>query len=159
MNTGNEFAHRFTFIKIKVAWFAIAIYSMPRYFYQLKNQINNSSLISICISMRAEICWRDTNTKSYASLIAQMFILGRGWSDAQISGIEMDGKNFDEILPLVEEAKRTGQWLVLAGHEMGNSGVQTTRLAMLKQLIEYVQDPANRIWIAPAGTVAGQLGK
>ena len=73
---------------------------------------------------------------------------------AQVSGIEMDGKNFDEILPLIEEVRTTGQWLILAGHEMGDSGVQTTRLKMLKQLIEYVQDPANGIWIAPVGAVA-----
>src|SRR6476620_6722205 len=108
---------------------------------------------------------RDTNTKSYVPLISKMFILGRGWRDeamnnpdfcdlAQVSGIEMDGKNFDEILPLIEEARRTGQWLILAGHEMGDYGVQTTRLKMLKQLIEYVQDPANGIWIAPVGVVA-----
>ncbi len=108
---------------------------------------------------------RGSNTKSYVPLIAELFIVGRGWRDeamndagfcdlAQISGIEMDGKNFDEILPLIEEAKKTGQWLVLAGHEMGESGVQTTRLAMLKQLLEYVQNPSNGIWIAPAGTVA-----
>ncbi|HEY6977772.1 MAG TPA: polysaccharide deacetylase family protein [Chitinophagaceae bacterium] len=108
---------------------------------------------------------RGINTKSYVPLVSELFISGRGWRDeamndpafcdlAQISGIEMDGKNFDEILPLIEEAKKTGQWLVLAGHEMGTSGVQTTRLAMLKQLLEYVQNPANRIWIAPVGDVA-----
>ena len=108
---------------------------------------------------------RDTSTKSYVPLVAKMFIVGRGWRDeamnnpdfcdlAQVSGIEMDGKNFDEILPLIEEVRTTGQWLILAGHEMGDSGVQTTRLKMLKQLIEYVQDPANGIWIAPVGTIA-----
>jgi peptidoglycan/xylan/chitin deacetylase (PgdA/CDA1 family) len=113
---------------------------------------------------------RDTGTKSYVPLIAKMFILGRGWRDesmvdplfcdlAQVSGIEMDGKNFDEILPLIEEAKKTGQWLILAGHEMGEAGIQTTRLSMLKQLIEYAQDPSNKIWIAPAGTVAKYIEK
>ncbi len=113
---------------------------------------------------------RDTNTRSYVPLVAKMFIVGRGWRDeamndpgfcdlAQVSGIEMDGKNFDEILPLIEEARKTGQWLILAGHEMGDSGVQTTRVKMLKQLIDYVQDPANGIWIAPAGTVAKYILK
>lgn len=108
---------------------------------------------------------RDSNTKSYVPLVSQMFILGRGWRDeamvdpvfcdlSQISGVEMDGKKFEEILPLIEEAKKNGQWLVLAGHEIGESGVQTTQLTMLKQLIEYAQNPANEIWIAPAGTVA-----
>ena len=113
---------------------------------------------------------RDTNTKSYVPLVAKMFLVGRGWRDeamndpgfcdlAQVSGIEMDGKNFNEILPLIEEARTTGQWLILAGHEMGDSGIQTTWLKMLKQLIEYVQDPANGIWIAPVGTVAKYIVK
>lgn len=108
---------------------------------------------------------RGINTKSYVPLVAQHFLVGRGWMDeaannprycnfAQLTGIEMDGKNFDQILPLLEEATRKGQWLVLAGHEMGESGEQTTRLSMLKQLAEYVQNPANGIWIAPMGTVA-----
>ena len=43
---------------------------------------------------------------------------------------------------------------MLAGHEIGDSGIQTTRLAMLKKLIEYAQNPANGIWIEPVGTVA-----
>jgi peptidoglycan/xylan/chitin deacetylase (PgdA/CDA1 family) len=113
---------------------------------------------------------RDTNTKSYVPLISKMFILGRGWRDealvdplfcdlSQVSGIEMDGKGFDEILPLIEEAKKNGQWLILAGHEMGEGGVQTTQLSMLKQLIEYIQNPSNQIWIAPAGTVAEYIEK
>jgi hypothetical protein len=37
---------------------------------------------------------------------------------------------------------------------MDDSGNQTTRLSMLKKLIDYAQDPANGIWIAPMGTVA-----
>ena len=108
---------------------------------------------------------RGSNTQSYVPLVSEMFVLGRGWlyeipNDpsycdlAQLSGIEMDGKDFDEILPLLIEAKKTGQWIVLAGHEMGKSGVQTTRLSMLKKLLKYCNDPANGIWIAPAGTVA-----
>ena len=108
---------------------------------------------------------RGSNTKSYIPLIADLFIAGRGWLDegpndptfcdfAQLTGMEMDGKDFDQILPLLENAKKTGAWLVLAGHEMGDSGGQTTRLSMLKKLIEYAQDPANKIWIAPMGTVA-----
>jgi hypothetical protein len=37
---------------------------------------------------------------------------------------------------------------------MNDSGSQTTRLSMLKKLIEYAQDPANGVWLAPVGTVA-----
>jgi len=106
-----------------------------------------------------------TKTKSYVPLVSKMFIAGRGWRDeapndplhanfTQLTGVEMDGKSFEQILALIEEAKKNGHWLVLAGHEMGDPGRQTTHLDMLKQLAEYVQNPANGIWIAPMGTVA-----
>lgn len=116
---------------------------------------------------------RGENTKSYVPVVSKLFLSGRGWLDegpnapqfcdlAQLTGMEMDGKDFEQILPLIENAKKSGAWLVLAGHEMGASGSQTTRLSMLKKLIEYAQNPANGIWIAPVGTVAkyikGQKG-
>jgi peptidoglycan-N-acetylglucosamine deacetylase len=108
---------------------------------------------------------RGKNTRSYIPVVAELFTSGRGWLDegpndpgfcdmAQLTGMEMDGKNFEQILPLLQEAKKTGKWVVLAGHEMGESGPQTTRLSMLRQLIAYAQNPANGIWLAPVGTVA-----
>lgn len=108
---------------------------------------------------------RGSNTKSYVPVVSKLFLSGRGWLDegpnapqfcdlAQLTGMEMDGKDFNQILPLIENAKKSGAWLVLAGHEMGTSGNQTTRLSMLEKLIEYSQDPKNGIWIAPVGTVA-----
>ena len=127
-------------------------------------------LLSVTPSVFAYPCGqkfvgKGLNTKSYVPLVSKMFLLGRGWMDeaandpgycnfAQLTGIEMDGKNFDEILPLIDDAVKNGTWLVLAGHEMGDEGPQTTRLTMLKQLAEYVQNPVNGIWIAPMGTVA-----
>jgi peptidoglycan/xylan/chitin deacetylase (PgdA/CDA1 family) len=108
---------------------------------------------------------RGKETKSYVPVVAELFLLGRGWMDegpndpafcdfAQLTGVEMDGKDFDAVLPLIENAKKNQQWLVLAGHEMGESGTQTTRLSMLKKLMEYAKDPANGVWLAPAGVVA-----
>ncbi|CAN5620067.1 polysaccharide deacetylase family protein [soil metagenome] len=108
---------------------------------------------------------RGQNTRSYVPVIAKMFTLGRGWLDeapndpqycdfAQLTGMEMDGKDFSEILPLIEASKETGLWLVLAGHDIGEDGRQTTRLAMLEQLIHYAQDPANEVWLETAGMVA-----
>ena len=111
---------------------------------------------------------RGVNTKSYVPVVARLFLTGRGWLDegpndpnfcdfAQLTGMESDGKNFDQILPLINQAKETGKWLVLAGHEMGEAGQQTTRLAMLRQLLEYAKDPANGVWIAPVQTVAAYI--
>ncbi len=108
---------------------------------------------------------RGEGTQSYVPVVARTFTTGRGWLDeapnapefcdfAQLTGMEMDNKDFDKILPLIEQTEKEGQWLVLAGHEMGDEGRQTTRLAMLEKLIAYAQDPKNGIWLAPVGTVA-----
>lgn len=108
---------------------------------------------------------RGKNTKSFVPVIAELFASGRTWLDeapvdpnycdmAQLTGMEMDGKDFEQILPIIEEARKNGQWLVLAGHEMADSGPQTTRLAMLRKLCAYAKDPANEIWIAPVSEVA-----
>lgn len=108
---------------------------------------------------------RGKNAQSFVPLIAEMFVTGRGWLDeapvdpsycdfALITGVEMDGKDFEQVLPMIKQAAGDGQWLVLAGHETNTSGNQTSRLAMLEKLIQYAQDPKNGIWIAPVGTVA-----
>jgi peptidoglycan/xylan/chitin deacetylase (PgdA/CDA1 family) len=108
---------------------------------------------------------RGRDTKSYVPVIADLFSTGRGWLDespndpafcdfAQLTGIESDGKDFEQILPIIESAKKNGAWLVLAGHEMNEAGIQTTRLSMIRKLLEYAQNPSNGIWVAPVGTVA-----
>jgi peptidoglycan/xylan/chitin deacetylase (PgdA/CDA1 family) len=108
---------------------------------------------------------RGAETQSYVPVVAESFLLGRTWMNeapndpafcdfAQLTGMEMDGKNFDEISPLIESARQNHQWLVLAGHEMNESGAQTTRLSMLKELLEYAKDPSHGVWIAPVGVLA-----
>jgi peptidoglycan/xylan/chitin deacetylase (PgdA/CDA1 family) len=142
---------------------------------QMRKQLADcNKRISELLNVKAEVfaypcgqkyVGRGVNTQSYVPIVADMFLAGRGWLDeapndpkycnfAQLTGVEMDGKDFEQILPLIEEAKKTSQWLLLAGHEMDDSGVQTTRLSMLKKLIEYAQNPANGVWLQPVGTVA-----
>lgn len=108
---------------------------------------------------------RGKNTESFVPLIDELFLAGRTWRDeapadpnygdlAKLTGMEMDGKDFEEILPLIQQAARDSQWLILAGHETKESGNQTTRLATLEKIIKYAQDPANGIWLAPMNTIA-----
>jgi len=108
---------------------------------------------------------RGLDTRSYVPLVAGMFVAGRGWLGegpndpafcdlAQLLGMEMDGKDFEQLLPVLEQARDARAWLVLAGHEIGGEGRQTTRIAMLEKLLPYVRDPANGFWVAPVGAVA-----
>ena len=98
-------------------------------------------------------------------MVAELFLAGRGWLDeaandpsyvdlAQTLGVEMDGKDFGQIRPLLDEARKSGTWLVLAGHDIGAGGRQTTRVAMLDELFAYAKDPANGIWLATVAEAA-----
>lgn len=108
---------------------------------------------------------RGINTKSYVPLIASMFKSGRGWLNeapndpyycdpAQLNATELDGKTFEQILKLIETAKANGQWLVLAGHEMNDSGNQTSLLQTIDAICKYATDPANGVWIDNVRNVA-----
>ncbi len=101
---------------------------------------------------------RGKNTKSYVPLVVTRFETGRGWLDegpndpsfcdmAQLTGVELDGKSFEEIKKLIESAKSKGQWLILAGHEIGEGGFQTSKLSTIEAICKYATDPANGIWI------------
>jgi peptidoglycan/xylan/chitin deacetylase (PgdA/CDA1 family) len=111
---------------------------------------------------------RGTGTRSYVPLVAELFVSGRGWLDegpndpafvdlAQVTGMELDGKTFEALLPLLEQVRADGRWLVLAGHEIGREGRQSTQVATLEKLLRYAQDPANGLWLAPVGTVARHI--
>ena len=97
-------------------------------------------------------------TRSYVPLVASRFLTGRTWLDEapndpaycdlwQLTGMELDGKSFKEIKVLLDQAIENGSWLILAGHEMGQQGFQTSLLTTIDSLCAYVQDPENGIWV------------
>lgn len=109
---------------------------------------------------------RGRDAKSYVPVAADLFTSARGWLDeapndpayvdaAQLTGVRMDDRSFDQIRPLLEQIQEDGRWLVLAGHDVGSEGAhQTTSLEMLEKLFEYVRRPENDVWLAPVGTIA-----
>lgn len=110
---------------------------------------------------------RGENTKSYVPVIAREFTSGRTWMDeapndpsycdlSQLTGMEMDGKDFKYILSLIEVARKDGLWLVLAGHDIGPKGRQTTETKMLNKLFKYLSKQ-NDIWVAPVGEISSYI--
>jgi len=108
------------------------------------------------------------NAKSYVPLIAAKFEIGRDWLSeapndpaycnlAQLTGMELDGKSFEQIKTLIDGAKSKGLWLVLAGHEINEGGDQTTYLSTLESLCQYALDPANEIWIDNIHSIASYV--
>ncbi len=104
-------------------------------------------------------------TRSYVPVVAAMFESGRTWQDeapndplycdlAQLTGMELDGKSFEQVLTLIKDAKSIGSWLILAGHEMDEGGRQTSILSTIDALCEYATDPASEIWIDNVHNIA-----
>jgi beta-glucosidase-like glycosyl hydrolase/peptidoglycan/xylan/chitin deacetylase (PgdA/CDA1 family) len=111
---------------------------------------------------------KGSNARSYVPVIAALFESGRGWLDegptdpvfcdmSQLTGMELDGKSFEEIKKLIDSAKRTGKWLILAGHEMDKSGPQTSLLSTIEAICKYALDPANGIWIDNVHNIASYV--
>ncbi len=112
---------------------------------------------------------RGASTRSYVPLIAELFVSGRGWLNeaandpwfvdlAQVQGIEMDGKDFkQDIQPILDQAIEENTWVVLAGHEIGEEGRQTTKVQMLEELMAFAQDEENSVWLATVGEVADYI--
>jgi len=61
--------------------------------------------------------------------------------------------SFEEMKQAVLNAAKTGGWLVLAGHEIGKAGNQTTEAAVLEQFLKYAKDPANGLWLDTVDTI------
>lgn len=113
---------------------------------------------------------RGRNLKSYVPLVAEYFLSGRGWLDewandpafcdmSQLMGMELDGKDFEQIKEVIDRRLVDGGWLVLAGHEIADDGRQTTRMATLRALCEYARDPANGIWLDTVEAVTRHIRK
>jgi peptidoglycan-N-acetylglucosamine deacetylase len=111
---------------------------------------------------------RGVNTRSYVPLVARLFASGRLWrcedtndplryDPAQVMALELDGKTFLEVRPLLERARERGRWLVFAGHEIGTSGHQTTRVDTLEAILAFTGDPANGLWLDTVGAVNRQV--
>jgi len=108
---------------------------------------------------------RGQRVRSYVPLVAERFAAGRGWRDetandpafcdpAQLLAVELDGLTFEQLKTLVEAAAERGAWLVLAGHEIGQKGRQTTRADTLRAFCEYAADAENGLWVDTVANVA-----
>ena len=96
--------------------------------------------------------------KSYVPLVAKKFRTGRlGLNEAandpevcdlsQLLAQGSDGASFEDLKALVDGAATDGRWLILVGHEVAESGYQTTSARTLEALCRYAADPGNGIWL------------
>lgn len=107
---------------------------------------------------------RGLDTRSYVPLVADRFLVGRGYLDesandpevcdlAQAMGTPFDDMDFEQIKTHVEDAVKDGRWVIFVGHAIGKRGYQVTDTAALESLFEYLKDPAHGIWLATVAEV------
>ena len=113
---------------------------------------------------------RGRDVRSYVPLIAERFLVGRGYLDespnapavtdlAQAMGTPLDDLDFPQMKAIVDSAATEGRWIIFAGHDFGERRRQTTDTKALESLIVYLKDPANRIWLGTVAQVGGYVKK
>ncbi len=113
---------------------------------------------------------RGVNVRSYVPVVASRFLAGRGWRDeaptapavcdlAQLMTMELDGLTWEQLKGLIEQARKTGGWLVLCGHDIGEGGRQTVRIDTLRAFCEYARDPKNGVWVDTVANIGRYVAK
>lgn len=113
---------------------------------------------------------RGLDSESYVPLIAERFMTGRGYKDempndpgffdyARAMGTAFDDMDYIEMKKIVDKAAQNGSWVIFVGHEMGTRAYQTTDLQALKQLCDYLKDPANGFWLGTVEEIGSYVHK
>ena len=121
-------------------------------------QILGARMVSFAYPCGQKFVGRGSQVKSYVPLIAERFLVGRGFSDeyfnnpafcdlAQASGTVSDNSDYPQMVKLISQAATQGAWIIFGGHEIGEKGFQTTDATALVKLCKYIQDPANGVWV------------
>lgn len=111
---------------------------------------------------------RGLDVRSYVPLVADRFIVGRGYLDespndpavcdlAQAMGTAFDDQDFAQMKKVVDGAMKEGRWVIFVGHEIGTRGFQITDVQALEALAAYLKDPANGVWVGTVGEVGGYI--
>lgn len=113
---------------------------------------------------------KGTNVKSYVPLVAERFLVGRGYLDespndplvcdlAQAMGTAFDDMDFSQMKKIVDEGAQQGRWIIFVGHEIGERAYQTTDSKALEALCDYLKNPATGVWLGTVEEVGSYVQK
>lgn len=113
---------------------------------------------------------RGRNVRSYVPVVAEKFLLGRGYMDeaandpavfdpAQAMGTPFDDMAPEQALKLLKAAADQGRWVIFVGHDIGPRRFQSVDSATIEAIAAFAKDPANGIWLDTTGAIARHLAK
>lgn len=110
---------------------------------------------------------RGLEVKSYVPLIAEIFETGRGYVGgftnpvlcdmSQLPAEFLDGKSFEEIKALIDTARVSGKWLILAGHGIEEGDANASQISTIDAICKYAMDPSNGIWVDNVHNIASYV--
>lgn len=113
---------------------------------------------------------RGKATQSYVPLVAEHFLVGRGFLDempndplrcdmAQVSGVAADGKGLERLRTEINSAVEGGRWLVLVAHDVvGELGAQTMTTDVLEGVCHHASG-LPELWTDTVSAIGSQLRK
>lgn len=114
---------------------------------------------------------RGPDTKSYVPLVAERFIVGRGYRSetandptfcdlAQAAAFHVDGMDGEEAKKLIDRAAKHNRWIIFAGHEVKpGPGQGHTSTEMLEAICRYAAEPKNKLWIDTVAKIGSCIHK
>lgn len=107
---------------------------------------------------------RGNRRRSYVPLVAERFIAGRGYASptgnqparcdlACLNAYAIDGVGADGLWAMVDTGITRGEWVVMAGHDIGRHGDQTVDSGDLDRFCRRLTRD-DRVWVAPVAEVA-----
>ena len=111
---------------------------------------------------------RGRGAQSYVPLVAERFLIGRGYLDespsdpsrcdlAQTMGTVLDGLTYNQAMDIITDAAKSGRWVIFVTHEVGPPAFQTTDTAVLEPLLKYLRDPNNGLWVDTVKTIGAYV--
>ena len=112
---------------------------------------------------------RGVNTRSYVPLVAERFLVGRGFMSetsndpircdlAQAMASGLDNKPLADLQREIERVKASGCWLILAGHEMGKAESQSVAETVLTPLCRYLTESAD-LWVDTTANIGAYIAQ
>jgi peptidoglycan/xylan/chitin deacetylase (PgdA/CDA1 family) len=129
-----------------------------------------STPVSFAYPCGLKFVGRGRNVRSYVPVVAERFLLGRGYMDeaandaavfdpAQAMGTPFDDMGPEEALKIVRQAAREGRWVIFVGHDIGPRRFQSVDSAAIEAVAAWAKDASNGIWLDTAGAVARHLSR
>lgn len=112
---------------------------------------------------------RGRKNSSYVPLVARYFKAGRGFRQesfndpsfcdpAHLCGTEADGRSFEDLAGILDQAVRGNAWVILVMHDVDDASDQGIGCRVLEELCDLLHRRSDEFCVDTVANIAGHLG-